>query len=54
MNTGFKWKKREDFTEDCIGGLDIWDENGRKVSCKGLQMLEGDFCVVERHICVLW
>ena len=34
--SGFKLKQREDFTEEHIGGLDIWDKHGRRGSYKGL------------------
>ena len=45
-NTGFKWKWREGFLEECISDLDIWDEHGCRVSCKGLKILEDDFRAV--------
>ena len=35
--------------EEHIGGLDVWDEHGRRVSCMGLDMLEDDFHAVEMY-----
>ena len=32
-----------------IDGLDIWDEHGHRVICKGLEMIEKNFHVVERR-----
>ena len=40
--------------EDFIGGLYVWDDNGRMVSCKGLEILEDDFNAVVRRSCVVW
>ena len=37
---GFKWKQREEFMEERIGVLNIWDKHGFRVICKGLDMLE--------------
>ena len=51
--TGFKWKHREELSEERIDGLDIWDKHGCRVSCKGLYMLEDASHVEERRICIV-
>ena len=35
-----KWKKRGYLKEYCIGVLDVGDEHGLWVSCKGLYMIQ--------------
>ena len=39
--------------EERIGGRDVWDEHGRRVSFKCLDMLEDNSHAVKRHICVV-
>ena len=51
---GFKWKQREEFTEERIDDLDIWDDHEYRVSCKGLDTIEDDSHAEERCICVVW
>ena len=34
--TGFKFNHREEFVEERIFGLDIWDNHGRRVSCESM------------------
>ena len=40
--------------EERICSLDVWDDRGRRVICKGLEMLEEKFHVVERRSCVVF
>ena len=40
--------------EEWIGGLDIWDQHGHRVSCKVLEILEDAFRAVEICSCVVW
>ena len=42
IQSGFIWKQREEFTDERIGDLDIWDNHGCRVSCKGLEVLDYD------------
>ena len=39
--------------EERIGGRDVWDEHGRRVIFKCLDMLEDNSHAVKRHICVV-
>ena len=47
INTRFRLKERGQLTEERIVVLDVWDDHGRRVTCKGLDMLEDDFCMAE-------
>ena len=49
----FKWKQKDELTEERIVGLDIWGKHGHRVICKGLEMLQEDYHVEERRICVV-
>ena len=40
--------------EDCIDVLDIFDEHGLRVICKGLEILEEYLHAVEICIYVIW
>ena len=51
---GFRCNQREESTEECIGSLDIWDYDGRMVSCKVLGMVEDALHAVEICSCVIW
>ena len=53
-NTGFKWKQREELTEERIYGLNVWDKHSRRVTCKVMGIIEGAYHVEERHRCVIW
>ena len=44
----------EEFTEERVCGLDIWDKHFCRVSCKVLEMLEDAYHVEERKNCVVW
>ena len=35
----FKWKQKDELTEERIVGLDIWGKHGHRVICEGLEML---------------
>ena len=39
--------------EDHIGVLDVWDEHGRWVRCKGLEMLQCVFETLESIISII-
>ena len=38
--TWSEWKQREEFMEEVIGGLNVWNENVCRVICKELDMRE--------------
>ena len=40
--------------EERIGCPDTWDEHGRRICCKGLEILEGSYRVEGRRSCVIW
>ena len=40
--------------EECVGGLAIWGEHGRRVSCKGLDILRYSYHEEERCRFVVW
>ena len=40
--------------EERIDGLDIWDDHGHRVSCKGLEILEESSHAEEKRRCVIW
>ena len=40
--------------DERICGLDVWDDCGRRVICKDLEMPADNFHVVERHSCIVY
>ena len=54
INIGFKWKQSENSTDGSIGSLYIWYEHDCRVSCKGLDINEGDSHAQNILIIVLW
>ena len=52
--SGSKCKQVEEFMEERIYGLDIWDKCGHRVICKGLKMIDDNSNVEERRIFVIW
>ena len=51
---GLKWKQSQQLMEELIGVLDIWDDPGRKVSCKVLEILEDASHLKEIRSCKIW
>ena len=51
---GLKRNQMEELTEESICGLYIWYKHGRRVICKGLEILEDNTHDKERHKCVVW